>query len=251
MAHENNPSKSDKSTRKKKKPPIAGTKTKPAPPAGAPQPPAQIPPAAQPAQSVQKATASVQTMLPTIPTGTFYVNYFDQITQSKVRGLMALCTEIIAKVKPATLYFAISSPGGEVGAGITFYNFLRALPCEIVMHNIGSVDSIATVIFLAGNRRYSCQHSRFLFHGIKSNFPQGAQITTAQLREIQSSMDQDERRIREIVVERSKLTEADMTALFQQGDTKNSGFALEKGIIDDIRDFSLPVDAKVATANLP
>ena len=162
---------------------------------------------------------------------------------------MALCTEVIAKAKPATLYFTFSSPGGDVGAGITFYNYLRGLPAELVMHNIGSVDSIATVIFLAAHRRYACQHSRFLFHGIKSNFNQGAQITTAQLREIQSSMDQDERRIKEIVVERSKLTEADMNGLFQQGDTKNSGFALEKGIIHDIRDFALPAGAQIATAN--
>lgn len=188
---------------------------------------------------------------PSFEPGVFYINYFDAITDNKVRGLMALCSDILAKVKPTptTLYFAFSSGGGSVAAGITLYNFLRALPVELVMHNTGSVDSIATVIFLAGHRRYACSHSRFLFHGIGLDLPAGARIGTAQTREILSGFEQDERRIKELVIERSKVTETEMIALLQQGETKNPTFALEKGIVDDIRDFSLPSGAQCVTAN--
>lgn len=200
-----------------------------------------------------KATPSAtEQPLPNIPTGVFYINYFDEITDGKVRGLMALCADILAKVKPTptTFYFAISSPSGGVAAGITFYNFLRALPVKIIMHNTGSIDSIATVIFLAASERYACSHSRFLFHGVATGgLPPGTRLNRFQMREFLSGLEQDEGRIKELIVERSKITESEMIRLFQQGETKDPAFALEKGIIHDIRDFALPIGAQIVTAN--
>lgn len=196
--------------------------------------------------------SATQPPLPNIPTGVFYINYFDIVTDGKVRALMALCSEILAKVKPTptTLYFAISSPGGSVAAGITLYNFLRALPVKLTMHNTGSIDSIATVIFLAADERYACSHSRFLFHGVATGeMPQGTRLNRFQTREFLSGLEQDEGRIKELIVERSKITESEMVQLFQQGETKNPAFALEKGIIHDVRDLSLPFGAQVVTAN--
>lgn len=34
-------------------------------------------------------------------------------------------------------YFLMSTPGGQVMSGLTLYNFLRALPVPLRMHNIG------------------------------------------------------------------------------------------------------------------
>jgi len=194
---------------------------------------------------------SAQPQLPGVPTGVFYINYYDAITDNKVRGLMALITDILGKVKPTptTLYFAISSPGGNIAAGITFYNFLRGLPVEVVMHNIGSVDSIATVIFLAGVKRYACTHSRFLFHGVVTEIPAGARLTPTMLREVLSGLGQDEGRIKELIVERSELTEPEVIAMLQEGETKDPAFAMEKRIIHDIRDLSIPAGAQSVTAN--
>jgi ATP-dependent Clp protease, protease subunit len=190
-----------------------------------------------------------QPNLPSIPSGVFYINYFDAITDSKVRALMALCTEIIGKVKPTNLYFGFSSPGGSVAAGVTLYNFLRALPVEISMHNVGSVDSIATVIFMAGGKRYACQHSRFLFHGVALTFGKDQVVNAAQMNEHLSGLEQDEGRIKELIAERSGLNPGELDALFRQGETKDPAFALQKRIIDDIRDFSIPNGAQIVTAN--
>jgi ATP-dependent Clp protease, protease subunit len=215
------------------------------------QPPSSKNPA--PSPSAPKIIASaIQPPLPSLPTGVFYINYFDAITDGKVRGLMALCSEVMAKVvpTPTTLYFALSSPGGSVAAGITLYNFLRGLPVKIIMHNTGSVDSISTVIFLAAEERYACSHSRFLFHGVATGeMPAGTRLNTFQTRECLSGLEQDEGRIKELIVERSKITESEMVRLLQQGETQNPTFALEKGIIHDIRDVSLPPGAQVVTAN--
>lgn len=188
---------------------------------------------------------------PSVPQGTFYINFFDVINDVTVRGLMALCTDILAKAKPtpATLYFAFSSNGGSVAAGITLYNFLRALPVELIMHNAGSVNSIATAIFLAGSRRLACPHSSFLFHGVASGFSKDSRLTRTQLRERMSQLEQDEARIKELIVERSQLTESEILELFNQGETKDPAFALQKGVIEEIQKLSVPIGARMVTAN--
>jgi len=57
-----------------------------------------------------------------------YISYYDAITESKARGFIQACAEAIAQTKPGQLYFLFSSNGGSVDAGITVYNYLRALP---------------------------------------------------------------------------------------------------------------------------
>ena len=39
--------------------------------------------------------------------------------------------------------------------GVAIYTTLRALPLDLTTHNIGNVDSIGNIIFLAGARRYA------------------------------------------------------------------------------------------------
>jgi ATP-dependent protease ClpP protease subunit len=181
---------------------------------------------------------------------TIYVNYFDTIDEAKTKALMAICSDIVAKQKPRTIYFLFSSTGGSVNAGITLYNFLRALPVEIVMHNSGSIDSIANVIFLAASKRYAAKHSSFLFHGINWNFAQGASLTFFQLSESLSTFKQEETKIAYIVAERTKMAEAEIRELFRQGESKDLQFAIEKGIIHEVKDPVVPENAPFITVNL-
>lgn len=181
---------------------------------------------------------------------TIYVNYFDSINEAKAKGLMAICSDIVAKQKPKSIYFLLSSTGGLVNAGVTLYNFLRSLPVEVVMHNTGAIDSIANVVFLAAAKRYAARHSSFLFHGITWNFQQGAALTFSQLQESVSSFKREEGKIAGIIAERSKLTEPEIRELFLQGESKDLQFAIDKGIIHEIREPAIPKDAPLITVNL-
>jgi len=104
------------------------------------------------------------------PKKTFYVNYCDEINPIKVKAIMAIFSEIIKTEKPDIIYCLFSSGGGNVEPGIALYNFLRALPVELIMHNTGNIDSIANVVFMAADTRYAATHSSFLFHGVNWNF---------------------------------------------------------------------------------
>lgn len=181
---------------------------------------------------------------------TIYINYYDAINAAKAKAFMAVCAEAIQKLKPASIYLCLSSPGGEVAAGITLYNFLRALPIKLITHNTGSVDSIATVIFLAGEERYATPSSTFLFHGVQSNFNQGAALTIYQLREIASGLEEDHNKLVHVITSRTKLVEDEVRELFKQGESKNSVFAESKGIVDAIRDLVIPGNTKLISLNM-
>ena len=52
---------------------------------------------------------------------------------------------------------AIIEPGdARYDEARAVYNAMIAMPYPIITHNIGNVDSIANVIFLAGGTRYAC-----------------------------------------------------------------------------------------------
>jgi ATP-dependent Clp protease, protease subunit len=184
------------------------------------------------------------------PKKIFYVNYCDSINDVKVKAIMSVFAEIIAKEKPDTLYILFASGGGNVEPGIALYNYLRALPVEIIMHNTGSVDSIANVIFLSANARFASTHSSFLFHGVNWNFNEKTSMTRSQLAECLSGLDSLEDKISGIVTERSKLTAEEVRTLFRQGESKNASFALNKGIINEIRDPVIPKGAPFFSFNL-
>jgi ATP-dependent protease ClpP protease subunit len=138
------------------------------------------------------------------------------------------------------LYFFIASNGGDVDSGFVLYNFLISLQSKmtITMHNTGTIDSIANVIFAGGQKRYAAPNASFLFHGVSMNFG-GGQNRTA-LKEALSRLEGMENRIAQTVSKHSKLTENELTSLFQQGEGKDVNFALDKEIIHEIKVPSIP-----------
>lgn len=177
---------------------------------------------------------------------TVYVNFHSGINEAVVNKLMAACSELLGKPdEPDTLYFLFSSGGGQVNSGIVLYNFLRALPCKVIMHNVGSVDSISTVIFHAADERYAAPHASFLFHGITWTFNQNQTVYRNQVEEVRSILIDSENKIANIVSGRCSLTEGEIRELFLHGDSKNTAFALEKGIIQAVREPKVPTDAKL------
>lgn len=178
-----------------------------------------------------------------------YIYYFDGIDEPKVNNLMSVCTNIMAQLSPDELYFLISSKGGDVKAGITLYNFLKSLPPKITMHNIGAIDSIATVVFAAGDKRYAAPNTTFHFHGVQVNISGPAQLGISQLNEIRSSVIKNHDQIAEIVCADTELEPDAIKELFRQGEAKGTDFALDKKIISRVFLPSIPAHGLVTTIN--
>ena len=96
-----------------------------------------------------------------------FVSLSADINASTAETLMAVVFQQMTQgVK--IVHLLMSTPGGDVMAGINLYNVLSGLPIHLITHNVGNVDSIGNAIFLAGKERYCCRHSTFMFHGSAS-----------------------------------------------------------------------------------
>lgn len=174
---------------------------------------------------------------------TVYINFFDKIDPVKVNKFIQFTNDAIKQHNPTELYFFIASNGGDVDSGFVLYNFLISLQgkLKITMHNNGTIDSIANVIFAAGQNRYASPNASFLYHGVTMNFTAGQNRTA--LKEALSRLEGMENRIAQTVSKHSKLTEAELTALFRQGEGKDVNFALSKEIISEIKVPFIPPGA--------
>lgn len=173
----------------------------------------------------------------------------DQVVSQLIQALNGL----VAEKRPEEIYILMSTPGGNVNAGIVLYNFLRSLPVKIITHNMGQVDSIGNVIFLAGDERYMAPATSFLFHGVVMNGEGAFSLGKAQLNELANQFQQDEKRIETIVCNRSKLTKTRLAELFNQGESLGSEDALTHQLVSDVVIPEIPSDAEsfVFSVNLP
>ena len=168
-----------------------------------------------------------------------YVKFSSPINPQTSQNLMNFLSDQINKGQKE-FYFLMSSPGGSVNDGVVLYNFIRALPAKIVMHNIGIIDSIANVVFLAVDERYSNPASSFLFHGVGFDINQPQRFEEKELREKLAIIERDQKSIASIISERTKLTEQDVMEMFFRAKTKSPNEAKELGIIKDIKLVNIP-----------
>src|SRR5437773_7862504 len=99
-----------------------------------------------------------------------YLVFSLNITPQTVTKLLSECAAW-ANQGTKEIYLLLAPLGGNVPAGIAAYNALRALPVKLITHNIGNVDSIANILFLAGQERLAVPHSTFMFHGVRFDVP--------------------------------------------------------------------------------
>jgi Protease subunit of ATP-dependent Clp proteases len=175
-----------------------------------------------------------------------YVSFSAEVNAQTIESLLALCANIINQSKPQSIYLILATPGGQVSYGITAYNVLRSLPVKLITHNAGAVDSIGNVIFLAGEERYACANSSFMFHGV--GFDTGGQqmrLERKLLRERIESLEADERKIASIITERTDMTREEVEQSFLEQVTRDPHFARSKRIVHDIRDIQIPTGAPI------
>ena len=130
--------------------------------------------------------------------------------------------------------------------GQVIYNTLRALPVQLVTHNVGSVNSIGNVVFLAGEERYACEHSSFMFHVVALGVD-GARLDVAALKEMLSGINQDEKSIASVVAERTGLTTRDVAKLFRERRTRDAAWAVGAGMVHGVRAPEVPSGTQVIT----
>jgi len=173
-----------------------------------------------------------------------YVSFTAEIVPKTTEALLGVCAEF-ANRGTDEIYLLLSCPGGSVMHGLTIHNVLRGLPCKVITHNVGNVDSIGNMVFLAGDRRYASPGTTFMFHGVGFDVRQPMRFEEKLLRERLGSIQADQKRIGSVIIDRTNITEQEVNDLFLEAVTRDVDYALARGIIHEIRDVQIPRGAPV------
>jgi ATP-dependent Clp protease, protease subunit len=124
---------------------------------------------------------------------------------------------------------------------------MLAMPYPIVTHNVGNVDSIANAVFVGGGERYACPASTFMFHGVGFAGNANERLEENNLKAKLDTILADHRRISGIFAARTqdRLSIHAGMNLFKEQRTKSAQWALDNGIITDIRDFTMTAGVAV------
>lgn len=167
-----------------------------------------------------------------------YISFSAEITTTTTESLIGVMSECTNK-NVKKVYLLLSSPGGSVMSGLNLHNVLKGMPFELTTHNVGNVDSIGNMVFLAGDKRYACQNATFMFHGVGLSLKQNTRLEEKFLKERIEQISTDNKRIGNIIAKRSKLKDDEIGLLFLQASTMNAKDALSGGIIHEIRDVNI------------
>ena len=170
---------------------------------------------------------------------TAYIKFFTGLNEGSVNALMSAVQQKLAQ-GANEIVLLMSSPGGSVSYGLSAYNFLKGVAAKVVTHNFGSVDSMAVVLFCAGDRRLSVPHARFLLHGIQTSFPQGATLEEDQLEERLKSLKIDIENIAGVIAANTGRSEEEVTEDILKRRTLNPEQAVEYGLVHEIKEELLP-----------
>jgi ATP-dependent Clp protease, protease subunit len=139
-----------------------------------------------------------------------------------------------------SIHLLISSDGGFNVPGYGLYNSLIGWPVPVITHNVGSVNSISNMMFLAGSRRLASPSATFLLHGTTWTIPSPTVLTRDQISEINDAIVADEGRMADIFAARCGMDRAVAVNLIDEGATLDTAFALANGIIHAVEAVSIP-----------
>lgn len=173
-----------------------------------------------------------------------YINFVADIYLSQVNVLIDTFIQLITQGNTEFILL-LSSDGGSVTNGITLYNFLKSLPINLTIFNIGAINSIANVIFLASDKRYAVKNSSFMFHGVGFDIPQGGRLVEKDLKEKLETITNDQENIADIIISKTSFTRDEIDKMFFEQKTISPQKAKDRGIIQEIKELKIPPGARI------
>ena len=171
------------------------------------------------------------------------IHFTGPINSSTCGNLISTCTRALQQ-GAEILQINIATMGGECSYGFTLYNFLRSLPVPVHTHNLGTVESMGNILFLAGERRTACVLSKFLFHPF--HWTLHGSVDHSRMAEYAMSLDYDLRLYAQIVAERTKGASEVLDVpryLMAYPRILSANEALACGMIDAIDEMPIEADA--------
>lgn len=87
-----------------------------------------------------------------------------EITAELVNSLILQLRYLQKEAPKQEITMYINSPGGEVSSGLALYDVMKAVKCPIRTVCLGTVASMAALLFISGDTRDMFCHSRIMIH---------------------------------------------------------------------------------------
>jgi ATP-dependent protease ClpP protease subunit len=131
-----------------------------------------------------------------------------------------------------TILLHINSYGGGVFDALSVADTIRSLKSEVHTIIEGAAMSGATVISLAGTKRFMRKNATVLIHQARQGM--GGELTSEQIKDLNTNNDLTEARLLEIYDENTSMDRKEILELLKHDLYLNSEQCLQKGIIDEI-----------------
>ena len=177
-----------------------------------------------------------------------YIRFTAPVTAESSQKLHRLLDQANRK-RTEVLHLLLSSPGGSVNEGITLYNYLKALPITVHTYNIGLVDSIATAIFCAGDKRHSAVHARFQLHPVIRQQRVPMQWDAGKLQEAVNTLEVDQINIARIICGAVDKSSNYVLKLIHKRTTLLADRAHQMGLVQDFCESFIPRGVQVLSVD--
>jgi ATP-dependent Clp protease, protease subunit len=126
----------------------------------------------------------------------------------------------------------INSPGGVVTAGLSIYDTMQYIRCDIATLCIGQAASMGSLLLAAGTKgkRFALPHARIMTHQPSGGFQGQATDIEIHAREILTM----KRRLNEIYMRHTGQTLAEVERRMERDTFMSAEQALEFGLIDQV-----------------
>ena len=161
------------------------------------------------------------------------------------RLIVAITTAVNEGSKKLNLL--LNTNGGTVLHGRGVYNFLRSLPIEISTFNLGQVDSIGGVMYLAGDERFVVPNGSFLIHPVVLQIQTAASWPERLIQEKLFSLKQDRESISSVYAERTGMDLKDFEELMLNGTTLTAIESVSKKIATAIKVPEISPDTQICS----
>lgn len=130
------------------------------------------------------------------------IHFMGPINVSTVEVLRNMLLNSLRIPNIEAVEIMMSSDGGDLNPGFLAYNYIRSMPIKTIAVNMGSIESMAVMPFLACSERRAVKDAKFMLHNFHWGFG-NTKVFMNQMQEYNETLQFDMARYAEIYDERT------------------------------------------------
>lgn len=166
------------------------------------------------------------------------VFFYGEVNEENAKILNRTLRSMDKDLQTASIRFGVEAPirlyinsnGGSVLAGFSIVDTIQSLGTDVHTYIDGSAASAATLISIAGDKRFAHKNSFMLIHQLSSNFWGKYEEIKDEMHNIDLLMS----RITEIYTERTKVPKRELEKILKRDIWLDADKCVEWGLVDEI-----------------